>query len=85
MGGRARLECQVYSSGEVTVWWERNGKSVGGDDDVTVTVKDEEKISELTINELKDSDFGDYRCSAENDVGTAHRIFRLKIRGRHAE
>ena len=82
VGGQARLECRVVAVGDVTLRWERNGEPVRHEHEVTVTVNEFEKSSELFINVLRASDFGEYACSAENEVGRAYEIFTIKIQGR---
>ena len=84
LGGQARLECRVVSVGEVTVSWERKGEPLRHDDDIRVTVKEFEKISELFVNVVKSSDFGEYGCLAENDVGRAYEVFTIKIKGKQS-
>ena len=61
--------------------WERDYGEVNGDE-VTVTDVEWEKSLELFVRELKEEDFGNYICLAENEMGTAYENFIIKRKGK---
>ena len=81
VGGQAKIECRVVVVGEVTLRWERNGDPISGEHEVTVTDNDLEKSSELLIKILSASDFGEYVCLAENEVGKSYEVFTIQKQG----
>jgi hypothetical protein len=65
----------------VTIKWEKNGYLVKKDTS-PVHNKDEKSLkSNLIVDIVDESDFGGFRCIAENEVGTSYKDITLTKRG----
>ena len=68
--------------GKVIIRWERNNEPVTTSNEVIIIQDDDdEKRRELLFENLKTSDFGEYVCIAQNEVGTAFEVFTLMKQG----
>ncbi|XP_055635973.1 hemicentin-1-like isoform X2 [Toxorhynchites rutilus septentrionalis] len=65
-GDELRLVCHASGSPKPTVSWSKDGKVIT-------------RGSELTINEIDTHHDGLYTCVAENDLGSARKVYRLDV------
>lgn len=81
---RARLVCRAQASPRPTFSWSRGGQAInvnqsskyGGDIKMIDSLTFE---SVLLINKVEPRDYGEYDCTARNDLGTTNETINLKV------
>ena len=76
------MKCRVVSLAEsVTIKWEKHGYLVK-QETFSAHKKEENSLSsDLVVDIVDKSDFGEFRCIAENEVGTSYKEIILQRRG----
>ncbi|XP_053405621.1 limbic system-associated membrane protein-like [Mercenaria mercenaria] len=74
-GRETFLQCEVTAHPHGTMFWEKDGRDLAADRSGKFNVEifntdyDQKKILSLRIREIKNEDFGQYTCVADNFVG----------------
>ena len=74
--------CRWTGEPEPTVTWYKDGEElVEADlsDHIRIVMDDEDKSSELQIEEVELSDTGNYACNVSNDAGSESQTKRLEV------
>jgi echinoid protein len=82
----ARVVCQVRAFPRPDFEWSFNGNklhtAMGDHYDVNATVLAEDVFrSVLLVSNIRDVDYGEYKCSARNSMGRLHTPIRLQPKG----
>ena len=82
IGEKSYLKCRVVSlAWNVTIKWEKLGYLIKKET-FPVHKKEENPLtSNLVVDIVDESDFGQFRCIAENEVGTSYEDINLQRRG----
>ena len=77
------MKCRVVSLAEsVTIKWEKHGYLVKQETFSAHKKEENSLTSDLVVDIVDESDFGGFRCIAENEVGTSYKDITLKRRGK---
>ncbi|GFN88243.1 opioid-binding protein/cell adhesion molecule [Plakobranchus ocellatus] len=80
LGKDTVLECVVKGYPQGSVFWSFNGRQVGSSKKYKLEIL-QDNPSQLTLNlhifNIQQEDYGVYTCSANNDMGRAHRRMKL--------
>ncbi|XP_064094280.1 neural cell adhesion molecule 2-like isoform X2 [Macrobrachium nipponense] len=74
-GDQAKLLCIVHGRPAPSVTWMKEGQPVR--EDTHIQEHDAQHRHTLTIKHVQAEDFGDYKCIAENERGSAEHTLRL--------
>ena len=76
------MKCRVVSLAEsVTIKWEKHGYLVKQETFSAHKKEENSLTSDLVVDIVDKSDFGEFRCIAENEVGTSYQDITLQMRG----
>ena len=76
------MNCRVGSLAEkVTIKWEKHGYLIKTENFSMHNTEDDSLTSDLVVDIVDESDFGGFRCIAENEVGTSYKDITLQKRG----
>ena len=81
IGEKSHLKCKVASLAEsVIIRWEKHGHVIK-EEQFSKKRGENFAVSDLLVNIADESDFGGFRCIAENDVGLSVKSIELEKRG----
>ena len=66
---------------KLTIKWEKNGYLIEKETFDLHNKEENTLTSDLVVDIVDESDFGGFRCIAENEVGTSYKDITLKRRG----
>ena len=76
------MNCRIGSLAEmVTIKWEKHGYLIKTENFSMHNTEDDSLTSDLVVDIVDESDFGGFRCIAENEVGTSYKEITLQKRG----
>ena len=67
---------------KLTIKWEKNGYLIEKETFDLHNKEENTLTSDLVVDIVDESDFGGFRCIAENEVGTSYKDITLKRRGK---
>lgn len=72
IGKETILDCEVTSNPQLYSAWTKDGRPIQNDDKFKIDLYDDYKNTltlSLKISDIQESDFGAYRCEAQNELG----------------
>lgn len=79
VGHSVRFECRVAGSSPVEISWLKDGKTLSGDSEFSMSFDDNSAVLTIASGEMRHS--GEYTCVATNSVGTASCRAKLTLQG----
>nr|XP_022329416.1 lachesin-like isoform X1 [Crassostrea virginica] len=84
IGKETILDCEVTSNPQLYSAWTKDGRPIQNDDKFKIDLYDDYKNTltlSLKISDIQESDFGAYRCEAQNELGRDYQdtyLYELK-------
>lgn len=78
-GTAAQLECEITGTAPFEIIWQKNKKTITGDQKYKII--SQEALSRLEIQTFESADVGDYQCVISNDVGKVTTKALAKLKG----